>query len=288
MSVIVNPVEQFPQFPQFQTLLTSLEAKIGKDASDASLSEDLQIASQKMLRERANFLVSSFLMRNVQELIPIESELIGTLMSAEKPSSSTDGSRRVGDALVAEIEDRVDVLASRVSSILSTVSARMNPAILASRVKELRSEIGKLSDDAAAVNFHVCSVLKDSTRTLDQATNTLDSGIQSDLEVTPKHIQTSSLYLQARAEALVLKLSVVKYQMLMDVYGKQGSIDAVKACKAELSARMAELSKELEMSKGRLSQFEGLGRTFNSLVAEYGKLVAELDHTERAIREIEG
>jgi hypothetical protein len=97
----------------------------------------------------------------------------------------------------------------------------------------------------------------------------------------------TALWICTRAEAMLLKLSLLKYQYLFDIYGDGGSVKSLQVIKTDIISKVQALEKELTEARSKVHDYELLGNSFSTLVQEYAKLCSELAHTENALAEVE-
>jgi len=98
--------------------------------------------------------------------------------------------------------------------------------------------------------------------------------------------KTTAEWLEAKCEALQLKIRVLHCQLLKDTYTKE-TLAALRKIRELLERAMAESKIELAKLEQNLSIYESFGSGFDSLVKEYARLTAEIDNRKWALAELE-
>ena len=86
--------------------------------------------------------------------------------------------------------------------------------------------------------------------------------------------QLNIKWLQSRAQAMILKLSVLQHQIAVDTYTPQ-AVNALTEIKAQLQTRSQTVQSQLDRASKQLAQYESLGEGFVQLVRQYVSIMEE-------------
>lgn len=142
--------------------------------------------------------------------------------------------------------------------------------------EEKHQEIGALLERQQEMYPHV---LLRCLSLLRQAAS--DLRLQAQSEIDCKNAE----YLEAKSNALFLKLRVEELQVLTDTYSPE-KVDVHKYIRSSLEAAVKTEKNELAASKQILSSYEFLGTKFEELVQEYTRLKDKIKDNRWAIQEL--
>jgi len=99
------------------------------------------------------------------------------------------------------------------------------------------------------------------------------------------HTKVLITYLGAKAEALVLKLKCLEFEILNATYTKD-SVAAVRIIRSRLTRMLEDLEEELVTLRSTLSQYQAAGPDFSVIVMEYARLQKEIEGKRWALNEL--
>lgn len=98
--------------------------------------------------------------------------------------------------------------------------------------------------------------------------------------------QLNIKWLQSRAQAMILKLSVLQHQIAADTYTPP-AVEALTEIKAQLQTRTQTVQVQLERATKQLTQYESLGQGFTQLVRQYVNITEETKDKQWTLSQLE-
>lgn len=94
------------------------------------------------------------------------------------------------------------------------------------------------------------------------------------LKLQAQQDQLNIKWLQSRAQAMILKLSVLQHQIAADTYTPH-AVEALTEIKSQLQNRTQTVQAQLDRATKQLGQYESLGQGFVQLVRQYVSIMEE-------------
>lgn len=88
------------------------------------------------------------------------------------------------------------------------------------------------------------------------------------LKLQAQEDQLNVKWLQSRAQAMILKLSVLQHQIAIDTY-TPAAVEALTEIRTQLQGRTQSAQSQLDRASKQLAQYESLGSSFVQLVRQY-------------------
>jgi len=102
------------------------------------------------------------------------------------------------------------------------------------------------------------------------------------------HVEQDTLnarWLQDRCRAMLLKLRVVKQQILMDTYSPS-ALGALRVVRSHLDEKRKQIMEDWAKTEDGVRLYESIGMGFDKLVEEYAEILEEIRNKEWAIRQL--
>lgn len=93
--------------------------------------------------------------------------------------------------------------------------------------------------------------------------------------------------LQSRAQAMIMKLSVLQHQIAVDTYNSE-TIPALKEIKSQLQNRTQNIETQLDRATKQLTQYENLGQGFVQLVRQYVAIMEATKDKQWTLSQLSG
>ncbi|XP_068721228.1 HAUS augmin-like complex subunit 4 isoform X2 [Montipora capricornis] len=202
--------------------------------------------------------------------------------------------KSVYQSIIPELESRLRSKCETVASFHKPSKQIDDSQLLFAKATQLPAliENEKQSVEQEMKQLHHSRMLRDKQfrqlfEVLMQSLQTLERLIADHrLQSQAKHDRVTAEWLTAKCDAMCLKVRVLQNQMIRDTYTPD-AMAALKRIKAYLKVAEEQSAAELHRLNQMLVAYESVGMGFDSLVQQYGALMAEIDNKKWALSELQ-